>query len=202
MDNQTAYYLYCLARSAVELKLADEGVFLWSANEMSAVIGEVRRDEFCGPDAEARLQDLTWLAPRACRHEIVIEHVMSQAPVLPARFATLFRSLGSLDRFLLDHRQSILNFFEQLGDKREWAVKGLLNRLVADQSVSCERSVLSPGRDYLEKKRGDNELRQKRSRRLDLVYQEAARKLQAHASGFRERKVWKASDSETPVEAI
>ena len=71
-------------------------------------------------------RSLTWLGPRVCRHEYVIEHIMSQAPVLPARFATLFSSLDSLEQFLVEHRVAIAGFFTELGEKQEWAVKGLL----------------------------------------------------------------------------
>ena len=53
---------------------------------------------------------------------------MSRVPVLPARFATLFTSIDSLQRFVLEHREAITGFFAQLGDQREWAVKGLLDR--------------------------------------------------------------------------
>ena len=53
---------------------------------------------------------------------------MSQAPVLPARFATLFTSVDSLQQSVLEHREAIAGFFAQLGDQQEWAVKGLLDR--------------------------------------------------------------------------
>jgi len=88
-------------------------------------------DEFVGPAAEARLQDLSWLGPRVCRHEAVIEQAMSRAAVLPARFATLFTTLESLESYVLERREAIAGFFAQLGDRQEWAVKGLLDRATA-----------------------------------------------------------------------
>ena len=54
--------------------------------------GQIRREEFAGPEAELNLQQLSWVGPRALRHEAVIEEVMASSPVLPARFGTLFSS--------------------------------------------------------------------------------------------------------------
>ena len=42
---------------------------------------------------------------------------MSQSPVLPARFATLFTSIDSLKQSVLEHREAIAGFFAQLGDQ-------------------------------------------------------------------------------------
>ena len=103
-------------------------VFAGAPRRTCAVFSEVELEEFCGDSAEARLQDLAWLGPRVCRHEAVIEEVMSQAPVLPARFATLFTSIDSLKRSVHEHREAIAGFFAGLGDQQEWAVKGLLDR--------------------------------------------------------------------------
>jgi hypothetical protein len=116
-----AYYLYCLAPCGQALNVEHEpGILVWACDGICAVLSQVRREEFCGKDADARLEDLAWLAPRVCRHEAVVEQVMSQSPVLPARFATLFTSLESLQRFMLEYREAITGFFTHLGDQREW----------------------------------------------------------------------------------
>src|ERR1035441_8568958 len=101
-SSETAYYLYCLTPGGCGIKTSVIGVdgqcsvSVRACGEFGAVLSEVERGDFCGESAEARLQDLTWLGLRACQHEAVIEEVMSQTPVLPARFATLFTSIDSL----------------------------------------------------------------------------------------------------------
>ena len=101
-NGETAYYLYCLTPSGCGVQRSAIGVdgqhpvSVRACGEIGAVFSEVELGEFCGESAEACLQDLAWLGPRVCRHEAVIEEVMRQAPVLPARFATLFTSLDSL----------------------------------------------------------------------------------------------------------
>ena len=72
--SETAYYLYCLGPSErlprITAAGVDEGsgVFLWSCGDIGAVLSEVSVKEFCGEAAQARLEDLSWLGPRACRH--------------------------------------------------------------------------------------------------------------------------------------
>jgi len=47
--------------------------------------------------------------------------------VLPARLATLFTSLDSFERFVLEHRDAVTGS-SPARRQREWAVKGLLDR--------------------------------------------------------------------------
>lgn len=68
--------------------------FFQCAGRVAAVVSHVAQAEFCGPAGEANLQDLAWLAPRACRHQAVLEQAMRQGPVWPARFGTLFFRAG------------------------------------------------------------------------------------------------------------
>jgi hypothetical protein len=148
-------------------------------------------DDFCGEAAEERLRDLAWLGPRVFRHEAVIEEVMRSAPVLPARFATLFTSTASLRRFILEHRSSIEGFFAELGDKQEWGVKGLLER--GGRGVSgvprpALRSV-SPGSRYFEEKRIEAQFERDFASRLKAFCRRAAAALGELAGDFRERKV-------------
>ncbi len=108
----------------------------WTFQGLAAVISKVARKDFCGPEAEARFQDLTWLGPRACRHEAVVEQAMRLSPVLPARFGTLFSSRKALEGVLKKHHAAICRFLDQVADKEEWAVKGLLDRKKARGEIS------------------------------------------------------------------
>ncbi len=196
----TAYYLYCLIPSGRPLELHEADVFVRPCGDISAVLSEANREEFCGEGSDARLADLAWLAPRVFRHEAVVEHVMGQSPILPARFATLFSSLGSLQSFILEYRDAITGFFAHLGDKREWAVKGLLDRTLAGRTAqSLPRQLVdSPGKNYLQQKRSEAEAGAQMSLWLRAACQEAADELEQQASAFRERQLWNGSDSNEP----
>ncbi len=203
-EEDKTYYLYCLTPSGRALELNEAGVFVWTCDDISAVLSEANREEFCGEGSEARLEDLAWLAPRVFRHEAVVERIMGQSPVLPARFATLFSSLDSLRSFVHKYRDAITGFFAQLGDKREWAVKGLLDRPLAGQSAQPPAPLLAdgPGKHYLQKKRLEAEAGELTNQWLRAACQKVAGQLEQQASAFRERQLWSGSESEAAAEVI
>ena len=199
-----AYYLYCLMPSGRTLDLNETDVFVWAGDGVSAVLGETNREDFCGEGAVARLEDLAWLAPRVFQHEAIVEHVMGQSPVLPARFATLFSSLDSLQQFVAAHRAAITDYFHRLGDRREWAVKGLLDRTLANRSAQSPPFpvVDSPGKSYLQKKRTEAQAGELTNQWLRAACEKAANELEQQASEFRERQLWHGSESQDPSEVI
>jgi hypothetical protein len=197
-NGETACYLYCLTPSGRGIQTAQIGVdgqhpvFVRACGETGAILGEVAIDEFCGEAAEARLEDLAWLGPRVCRHAAVIEEVMRQTPVLPARFATLFTSLDSLQRSVLENQRAIARFFAELGDKQEWAVKGLLDRAGSLRKLGAAEvpaAAATPGAKYFQEKRMKAQLERDFNHLLKEYCRRAAAALGAHPSVFRERKL-------------
>jgi hypothetical protein len=221
----TAYYLYCLTPCACGISASaigvdgQPGVMVRDCGGIGAVFSQVELGEFCGESADAHLQDLAWLGPRVCRHEAVIEEISDRLPVLPARFATLFDSLDSLQRFVLEHRDAIAGFFTRLGDRREWAVKGLLDRgralagpgspgrPAADErapaaSPGARAPAASPGARYFEEKRIQAQWERDFNLRLKNFCRRAAAALAEHAGSFRERKVLAPVEAETGAEIV
>lgn len=166
MDAQRGIYLYCLARPAclsVVTHLAEQGVderFPVSAvarDGLVAVVGEVDPREF----HDQNLQKLDWVAPRACRHEAVVEAIMGASPILPVRFGTIFGSVEPVTRLLAEHRETVSAFLDKLRDKVEWSVKGYLDEAKARRAVvAADRSIQdrlaslpeSPGSRYFQQK--------------------------------------------------
>ena len=202
-DSPSAIYLFCLARPQVELELQggglDDGSRLWSwrFRDVAAIVSKVGREEFCGPEAEARMQDLAWVGPRACRHEAVVETTMRFSPVLPARFATLFSSLESMEEFLQKYHASICRFLDRVVGKDEWAVKGMLDRKKAKEAIFSESlarqkqdlSCLSPGMRYLREQRVFAGLEKELNHWLQETCQEVLEDLRRVAATFRQRPV-------------
>lgn len=206
-----AYYLYCLMPSGHEIQASATGVDgrhatrLRVCGESCAAYCEVDLDEFVGERADAQLQDLAWLGPRVCRHEVVIEQIMKQAPVLPARFATLFSSPDHLDQFVLEHREGIAGFFTELAGQQEWAVKGLFDRAGALERLSHpaqEEPAGSLGGRYLQKRRIRVQAERELNQRLRMFSQHLAAALGAHAGAFRERKVVAPAAEETATQVV
>ncbi len=147
---------------------------------MAAILSQVSRTEFCGPTGEKNLQDLAWLAPRACRHQAVLEQAMRVGPVLPARFGTLFSSLSGLEGFMGKHEAAIGRFLERVGGQEEWAVKGFLDQERAEgqwvaqwQSREGGLAGLAPGAAYLREQSSRIQARQA----LDGLLAEACEEL-------------------------
>jgi hypothetical protein len=198
-------YLYCLARLDRLPPSPQWGPGLDGLNppavalfhDLAAVWSSVPLEDFCGPEAEARLQDLTWIGPRVIRHQEVVAGVMRHSPVLPARFGTIFSSLANLEKVIERHRDAIAGFLARITDQEEWAVKGLLDRPGAKGKLFSLRlaqeaknlEAASPGKRYFEEQR----LRAACDRELQRWLQEACREvwtdLRNCAADVRERRV-------------
>jgi hypothetical protein len=208
--------LYCLTPAGRDVQPSLIGVdgrravAVRACGEIGAVFSEVELREFCGESAEASLQDLAWLGPRVCRHEAVIEEVMRQAPVLPARFGTLFTSIDSLQQSVVENREAITEFFARLGEQREWAVKGLLDRAggmgkpgsLDKPTVEERMPATSPGARYFQEKRIKAQWERDFNCRLKEFCLRAAVALGAQAGGFWERKPLASAAQGTDAEVV
>jgi len=196
-------YLFCFTRHGLLPAIERTGmdgknpVFLRRFQDVVAVLCRVAPEEFCGPSAESRMKDLSWVGPRACRHEEVVEEVMRYCPVLPARFGTIFSSMGSLEKRLKEHHGAISQFLDEVADKEEWAVKGLVDTIRAKEELLSTMlageaehlSSLSPGMRYFKQQRlragADKEL----NRLLKETCKGVANDLGRYASDFSEHRV-------------
>ena len=197
------FYLFCFAHSHRLPLLETHGLDDRYAvtrkvfKEIVAVYSRVSLEDFCGPSAETRLQDLAWVGPRACRHEEVIEQVMRHSPVFPTRFGTIFSSTQRLEQLLKIHYGTIFQFLEQTHDKEEMALKGFVDRdqakkalITATLAEEAERlAELSPGMRYLQKKQALSGAEKDLNRRLKAVLEAIWNDLKNSAHDFRERKV-------------
>lgn len=207
LDEETALYLFCFARADLTSDLPGTGlddhpILVQNFPSASAVFCEVSREKFCGPGAEDNLKDLAWVAPRACRHEQVIEKVMESSPVLPARFATLFSSVGSLRQLVQRESEAISQFLDRVADKEEWAVRAMADMATMKQAAvaremsarSTQLTALSPGNRYFQEKKIRTEAETSVRDWLDQVCHEAAAELREHAAAFTERQVFDAGE--------
>ena len=198
-------YLYCLARLSRLPPLPLEGKGVDGQNslavatyqDLAAVWSPVPVEGFCGPEAEERLRDLTWIGPRVIRHQEVVAGVMRHSPVLPVRFGTIFSSLANLGKVLQRHSDIIAGFLERRTDQEEWAVKGMLDRFGAKEklfSLKLAREAesletLSPGKRYFEEQRLRAACDQELQRWLQKVCREVWTDLGDYAVEVRERRL-------------
>ncbi|MFA5179694.1 MAG: GvpL/GvpF family gas vesicle protein [Syntrophales bacterium] len=155
-------YLFCLTPAASLLEAAGTGIdgehplFVEVVGDIAAVLSAVELDEFSGPGAKEKMENLAWMAPRALRHEEVIMAAMDQGAVLPVRFGTVFSSLTALEEPLRQRREVLKKFFHDVAGKQEWTLKGYVNLSQARARVTAARLAaekeqlarLSPGKRY------------------------------------------------------
>ena len=218
MENgETALYLFCFARCDAVRGLqatAVDGhrpvVTIRHAPDLWAVVSEVAREDFCGPAAELHPQQLAWVAPRAVRHEAVIEEVMAYSPVLPLPFGTLFSSAEALTQFVDRHRETIALFLQRVANHGEWSVKGWLDRKQALQGLTSTRliaeqnrlSALPPGTRHFAEQRIARYIERGLSIWLDETCRTVASGLASYASDFRECALSPHAHSESGAEEV
>jgi len=199
-------YLFCLARLNRLPPLPLEGKGLDGQcplevagfRDLAAVWSPVQVEDFCGPDTEEQLQDLTWIGPRVFRHQEVVAGVMRHSPVLPARFGTIFSSSANLEKLLQYHHDAIDKFLEGVAGRGEWAVKGLLDRSGAKEKLfslklaqDAERlGALSPGKRYFQEQRLRAACDQELQRWLQEVCRELWTDLGDYAAEVRQRRLF------------
>lgn len=191
MTMKNALYLFCFTRSH-EAPLPEGDGFAGSGplvqenfRDIAAVVCTVPLEDFIGSSADEKLQDLGWVGPRALRHEQVIEEVMRHSPVLPARFGTLFSSRERLLTLVEDNYAKIDRFLDHIKNKQEWAVKCVLSKADAMQSVSAkyisarreELDSMPPGLRYFKERQMMAEVEKELSRWLTEVCKKIAQEL-------------------------
>jgi hypothetical protein len=200
-NDSSAIYLFCFARRhrlpVLEVAGLDDRhpVSLWPFKDIIAVSSGLSIEEFCGPEAESRMKDLSWLGPRVSCHENVVEQVMRHSPVFPVRFGTVFSSSEALEGFLHVHCGKISQFLDLVAERDEWSVKGLIDRAAAKESLSSALlsreagriAALSPGRRYLHEQRIRGAAEKELNGFLKEVLQNTWKGLNSHACESCER---------------
>lgn len=155
-------YLFCLTPAVSYPEIAGTGIdgeqplFVEVIGDVAAVLAEVNIEDFTGPEARQKMEDLKWVAPRALRHEEVVLSAMEQSPVLPVRFGTVFSSRAAAAEPLLQRQDVLMKFFQDIIDKKEWTLKGYVDRPQARARMTAARLAaekeqlagLSPGKRY------------------------------------------------------
>ena len=164
---------------------------------VNAVVSYVQMSEFVGEEAELRLQDIEWVAPRAVNHQCAIEKIMEVSPVLPAQFGVLFSSKDNLEKFVLSNHAAISEFLELISDKNEWGVKVYWDSLQTKQLLKetefgpqvQQLAELSEGTRYFKEKQLNSEIEKKVTDRLRSILVDSSTQLSNVSHDARKRKI-------------
>lgn len=147
-------------RAPVET-MAAEGLVCW--------ISRVDAAQF-GAGLQQNMENLDWLANATVRHQRIVDAVHRRIEMLPARFATVFRTPESLARHVREQRPALERSFEAVAGADEYAVK------VFAVPVASAASPAASGADYLRRKA--DAMRARTPRALTPELESFLRKLQ------------------------
>lgn len=94
--------------------------------DLSAVAGAVPRSDFDEQSLRAHLEDAAWLEHAVRAHHHVVDTLARTTPVLPLRFATLYRDDLRAAAMLEERRDELLASLRRTADHVEWGVKAYL----------------------------------------------------------------------------
>jgi len=199
----TGIYLFCLTPGNPFPQVSGTGIeeehplSLETIGDVAAIFSEVALEDFSGSEAQARLEDLTWIGPRALHHEEVIMAVMEQCPVLPVRFGTVFSSLEAMKEPLRRHRDTLSRFFRDTAGKKEWGLRAYVDRPQARSQIMAVRLAaekeqldgLSPGKRYFLEQKIKGAVDREVTSWLKGIGEDIQRIVQKVSSSFSERRL-------------
>jgi hypothetical protein len=145
-------YAFCFAPASLDVSSAadlglgdcgwDEPISIAPTAGLRAVLSYCPAERFAGAEAEERLADLQWLLPRVEAHDRVIARTMAAATVFPLPFGTLFSTSSALAMEVARRRHTLLDFFDRMEGREEWAVKALLDN---KRAIAARTRQIFPG---------------------------------------------------------
>ncbi|MGC8658855.1 MAG: GvpL/GvpF family gas vesicle protein [Desulfomonilaceae bacterium] len=166
-------------------------------SDISAIIAFVPVSEFVGEEAEQRLQDIEWVAPRAVKHQEAVKKIADLSPILPTQFGVLFSSRDSLAKFIETNHPEISEFLAVASDKVEWAVKvywenSQTKKKLAETEFADrfkQLSTLSEGARYFKEKQLNAEITKRISEHIKTIIIYVSKELSEVSHSSKKRKI-------------
>ncbi len=211
-----AFYVYCIAENAAAAELPagslpaaieDDSKLEWVAvNTLAALVSRVPREMYNEESLSEHLNDATWTAIRAMRHETVMEQVVRRTSAVPLRFGTIYLEREGIERMLRERSRELEEIIELLRGREEWGVNVYIDRAVLMSSITALSPVLremveraeqaSPGQSYLLQKKIDalkvDEVRAAVNRIVDQIEE----KLKAQSEDGKRLRILKVETTE------
>ncbi|RLL42688.1 gas vesicle protein GvpL [Oceanobacillus piezotolerans] len=138
-------------------------VYTVSFGEITAVVCNLDEREYGQEQLEKKTNNPTWLHEKAFHHHEVLMSLYAKYPIIPMKFCTIYASMDNLLTTLETHKQRMIEVLESIKGKEEWILKIYCDEDKVKESVASysdvielrkeEIAAMSPGRQYLEKKK-------------------------------------------------
>jgi gas vesicle protein GvpL/GvpF len=179
----TARYVYCILDHPTDQSSAqndwpsgiedETALEMIASDDLAAITSAVPLSIYGEDVLNERLQDASWTALKAMRHERVVEHFTKVGSVVPLRFGTIYLDAENVRSMLRERKSALTELLARLSGREEWGInvyfdqtellKGIdsLSPVLTDLLSQAESA--SPGQAYLLRKKA-NALRKDESR--------------------------------------
>ncbi len=129
-------YVYCISDSPLGHVSNMECIGLKSLllDDFYVIVKYVSESEFAEENLKKNLSDIQWLESNAREHIRVISMIMNYSTVIPFKFGTIYNTEDSLKKFITEYSGSLIENFNHIKGKEEWAVK-----IYCDRNALCEQ---------------------------------------------------------------
>ncbi|MBP1948819.1 GvpL/GvpF family gas vesicle protein [Virgibacillus litoralis] len=134
-----------------------------SLGKVDAVVCDVSQQEFGEEALQQKVEQADWLHEKAFHHHEALMKLYEYCTVIPMKFGTIYKSFENLERTIAKHCDQLIESLEVLVDKEEWNFKIYCNNEKLREGIAIhnptveskkeEIAGLSPGRQYLEKRK-------------------------------------------------
>jgi hypothetical protein len=182
--------------------VAGEPLRIVSGSGVAAVAGSVPRAEFDEEPLRHHIEDPAWLERTVRAHHSVIGAIAQTGPLLPVRFATLYRDDQRVAAMLQNQRRELLSTLGQMAGRAEWGVKVYAN---AGRTITSDEAGVGdgqrPGTAYLLHRKAQQQERSQSLRHaMDEAQQiHAALAMTAVTSTCHALQTWEASGRREPM---
>ena len=139
----------------IEAGVDEAPVEIVEAGRIAAVVSPMATTDHWGVRADGEV-DLELLAPRAQKHEWVLEQILERGAVLPLRFGVLYPSLEPLRDLLNDRGPDFEDALRRVDNHFEWGLTVWAEEAAAPKPLTdVAPSPSAAGKDYLARRRAD-----------------------------------------------
>ncbi|MDD3395392.1 MAG: GvpL/GvpF family gas vesicle protein [Anaerotignum sp.] len=195
-ENKIGIYIYCIMQEGAVINADQKGIdgigglFSIQYRDMIAVVSEIALDKFqlhtTGADDEI---DMDWIEQKASAHERIVEQLMKENDLLPAKFCSIVKNKEGVEAFLADNYPEYVRALQRLKGCEEWGVKAYLwpeklKQFITENTPEIREriemlSFMSNTSTYLMKRKIDNLIHEQTDNRFDFIEEYIVKALRA-----------------------
>ncbi|AXI07809.1 gas vesicle protein GvpL [Oceanobacillus zhaokaii] len=181
--------------------LDDESeVYSLPFEEIEAVVCELDPVEYGEKELEKKTNDVKWLHQKAFHHHEALMKLYEKYPIIPMKFCTIYSGQASLKNTIETNQSHMAKLLSNIADKEEWILKIYCEPEKVKETVTNynetieakkeEIAAMSPGRQYLEKRRLDQLIDQEAEKEKHAFSEEIHDELAALSVDTEVKKNW------------